>query len=71
MFHSHDAAQPEPLRSPKSDQPALIARLAAMAAKTPAQTQERRECCGAVNGIVTAGGSKAAWFKDTEGNIMP
>jgi extradiol dioxygenase family protein len=23
-----------------------------------------------VNGIVNAGGSKAAWFKDTEGNIM-
>lgn len=23
-----------------------------------------------VNGILTAGGSKAAWFKDTEGNIM-
>ena len=23
-----------------------------------------------VNGIMTAGGSKAAWFKDTEGNIM-
>jgi predicted enzyme related to lactoylglutathione lyase len=22
------------------------------------------------NGIVTAGGAKAAWFKDTEGNIM-
>jgi catechol-2,3-dioxygenase len=22
------------------------------------------------NGIATAGGSKAAWFKDTEGNIM-
>ena len=23
-----------------------------------------------VNGIATAGGAKAAWFKDTEGNIM-
>lgn len=23
-----------------------------------------------VNGIATAGGSKAAWFKDSEGNIM-
>jgi hypothetical protein len=23
-----------------------------------------------VNGIATAGGSKAAWFKDTEGNIL-
>jgi predicted enzyme related to lactoylglutathione lyase len=23
-----------------------------------------------VNGIVTAGGAKAAWFKDSEGNIM-
>ena len=23
-----------------------------------------------INGIATAGGSKAAWFKDTEGNIM-
>jgi len=23
-----------------------------------------------VNGIVTAGGAKAAWFKDTEGNIL-
>jgi predicted enzyme related to lactoylglutathione lyase len=23
-----------------------------------------------VNGIMTAGGSKAAWFKDTEGNIL-
>ncbi len=23
-----------------------------------------------VNGIMTAGGAKAAWFKDTEGNIM-
>ena len=23
-----------------------------------------------VNGILTAGGSKAAWFKDSEGNIM-
>ena len=22
------------------------------------------------NGISTAGGAKAAWFKDTEGNIM-
>jgi hypothetical protein len=22
------------------------------------------------NGILTAGGAKAAWFKDTEGNIM-
>ena len=22
------------------------------------------------NGIVTAGGAKAAWFKDSEGNIM-
>jgi predicted enzyme related to lactoylglutathione lyase len=22
------------------------------------------------NGVVTAGGAKAAWFKDTEGNIM-
>jgi hypothetical protein len=22
------------------------------------------------NGIATAGGAKAAWFKDTEGNIM-
>jgi hypothetical protein len=23
-----------------------------------------------VNGIAEAGGAKAAWFKDTEGNIM-
>jgi hypothetical protein len=23
-----------------------------------------------VNGIAVAGGAKAAWFKDTEGNIM-
>jgi predicted enzyme related to lactoylglutathione lyase len=23
-----------------------------------------------VNGIMTAGGAKAAWFKDTEGNIL-
>ena len=23
-----------------------------------------------VNGVVTAGGAKAAWFKDSEGNIM-
>ncbi len=23
-----------------------------------------------VNGIATGGGSKAAWFKDSEGNIM-
>jgi hypothetical protein len=23
-----------------------------------------------VNGIATAGGTKAAWFKDSEGNIM-
>jgi hypothetical protein len=23
-----------------------------------------------VNGIVTAGGNKAAWFKDSEGNIL-
>ena len=23
-----------------------------------------------VNGIATAGGSKAAWFKDSEGNIL-
>ena len=23
-----------------------------------------------VNGVATAGGNKAAWFKDTEGNIM-
>ncbi len=23
-----------------------------------------------VNGIATAGGAKAAWFKDTEGNIL-
>jgi hypothetical protein len=23
-----------------------------------------------VNGIVTAGGNRAAWFKDSEGNIL-
>jgi len=23
-----------------------------------------------VNGIATAGGARAAWFKDTEGNIL-
>ena len=23
-----------------------------------------------MNGIATGGGTKAAWFKDTEGNIM-
>jgi predicted enzyme related to lactoylglutathione lyase len=31
---------------------------------------EQYDMPGQVNGIVTAGGAKAAWFKDSEGNIM-
>ena len=31
---------------------------------------EEYDLPGMKDGIVTAGGSKAAWFKDTEGNIM-
>jgi hypothetical protein len=29
-----------------------------------------QEAIKTVNGIATAGGNKAAWFKDTEGNIL-
>jgi catechol 2,3-dioxygenase-like lactoylglutathione lyase family enzyme len=33
-------------------------------------TFEEYDMPGMQNGIATAGGAKAAWFKDTEGNIL-
>lgn len=33
-------------------------------------TFEQYDMPGMKDGIVTAGGAKAAWFKDTEGNIL-
>lgn len=39
--------------------------------KTRGVTFEKYDVPGSdENGIVTAGGAKAAWFKDSEGNIM-
>src|SRR5450432_635209 len=38
--------------------------------KAKGVTFEHYDMPGMKDGIVTAGGAKAAWFKDTEGNIL-
>jgi len=45
-------------------------RAGALASGRAAQGASPNADMKTVNGIATAGGAKAAWFKDTEGNIL-